>query len=375
MSLQFAEKLLTWFGQHARLLPWRGQRDPYIIWVSEIMLQQTRVETVIPYYERWVERFPDLFTLANADVQEVLSAWEGLGYYRRARDLHRAAQIVVKEHNGSLPPNAASLRKLPGIGRYTAGAIAAFAFGLDEPVLDGNIKRVLSRVFNMRESIRSSAGERKLWGIVSSHLPPGHASDYNQALMDLGATICTPHNPDCTSCPLNEMCIAFADNLQDELPVKPAKEQIPHHTASAAVIHRENRVLIAQRPSNGLLGSMWEFPGARLKPGEDRLTCLKREIFEDLGIHIQVERDIGEYRHTYTHFRVTLHAYLCSLQNGSELSSQPERKLRWAAVSELSGYPMGKIDRQIASRLASGNDLFDPLTAPRVTNTLSLDGN
>ena len=323
------------------------------------MLQQTRVETVLPYYDRWMDRFPDIHTLASANLQEVLSVWEGLGYYRRARDLHRAAQILVLEHAGSLPGDTASLRKLPGIGRYTAGAIASIAFGLDEPVLDGNVKRVLARVFNMRESVRSSAGERNLWKLASSNLPPGHASEYNQALMDLGATLCTPHHPACIQCPLNDMCAAYDLGLQEQLPVSPARDQIPHHTTTAAVIYREGQVLIAQRLPEGLLGSMWEFPGGKLKPGEDLIACLQREIFEVLGVRILVGGVVGTYRHAYTHFRVTLHAYLCSMENGDEPAHQRGQPLRWAAISELSGYPMGKIDRQIASQLASRSDSLD----------------
>src|SRR5512145_3423018 len=191
MPTEFARRLLAWYGLNARTLPWRGYPDPYAVWVSEIMLQQTRVETVIPYFERWMKRFPTLQALAEAPLQDVLSLWEGLGYYSRARNLHKTAQIVMAEHNGKLPADVAALRRLPGIGRYTAGAMASIAFGFDEPALDGNIRRVYARLFDVAEPARSPAGEKQLWTLASEHLPPGRAGDYNQALMDLGATLCT----------------------------------------------------------------------------------------------------------------------------------------------------------------------------------------
>ena len=202
MSSFLAECLLDWYGRNARHLPWREYPNPYNVWISEVMLQQTRVETVLPYFQRWMEHFPSITALAEAPLEEVLSIWEGLGYYSRARNLQRAAQIVVSEHGGQLPAEPAELRKLPGIGRYIAGAIASIAFGQDEPALDGNIRRVLARAFDVSAPARSPQGERRLWKLAADHLPTGRAGDYNQALMDLGATICTPRAPDCPRCPL-----------------------------------------------------------------------------------------------------------------------------------------------------------------------------
>nr|HMN62198.1 A/G-specific adenine glycosylase [Anaerolinea sp.] len=208
MLSEVSRRLLAWYRQSARKLPWRGSRDAYAVWVSEIMLQQTRVETVIPYFERWMERFPTLRALAEASEQDVLRVWEGLGYYSRARNLHRAAQRVVEQYGGQVPPARADLERLPGVGAYTAGAIASMAFGLDEAALDGNIRRVLARVFNLDLPARSPAGERRLWELAREHLPPGQAGDYNQAWMDLGASICTPQKPTCLVCPLVEVCQA-----------------------------------------------------------------------------------------------------------------------------------------------------------------------
>ena len=353
MSSLLSENLLNWYAQSARQLPWRDQTDPYAIWVSEIMLQQTRVETVIPYYERWMQLFPNVATLAAASQQEVLAAWEGLGYYSRARNLQRAAQIVMLNYGGEVPSNLEEIRKLPGVGRYTAGAIASIAFNRDEPALDGNIRRVMARLFNVSEPARSPTGERKLWELVAANLPAGQAGAYNQALMDLGAAVCLPRAPDCAHCPVADFCQAFTLGLQEARPVGESRPVIPHQTVTAAVIWREGRVLIAQRPPDGLLGGMWEFPGGKLKPGEDLLACLKREICEELGAGISIDGSLGVYRHAYTHFKVTLHAFSCTLINGVEPSPLQVQALRWIEVSELPSYQMGKIDRKIANRLLS----------------------
>lgn len=348
---EFTLDLLAWYAQHARVLPWRGNCNPYAIWVSEVMLQQTRVETVIPYFERWMRRFPTLAALAQASQQEVLAAWEGLGYYSRARNLHRAAQIVVQQLGGELPRDLQALSRLPGVGRYTAGAIASLAFGVDAPALDGNIRRVLARVFNLTEPARSPAGERRLWELAAQHLPAGRAGDYNQALMDLGATICTPRLPNCPACPVSRSCLARSLGVQHERPVSLPKPAIPHYVVTAAVICHEAQVLITQRPLDGLLGGLWEFPGGKLQPGEDLQTCLQREICEELGAGVTVQAALGVYRHAYTHFRVTLHAFHCSLSNGSQPRPLQVKDLRWVAPAELPSYPMGKIDRLIARDL------------------------
>jgi len=352
MPSQFTDRLLNWYAKNARQLPWRGTQDPYAIWVSEIMLQQTRVDTVTPYYKRWMEFFPTVQALAGASLQAVLVVWEGLGYYSRARNLHRAAQIVVNEYNSTLPSEVKELQRLPGIGRYTAAAISSIAFGHDEPALDGNIRRVLARVFEVREPARSTKGEKQLWELAAKHLPKGEASAYNQALMDLGALICTPKDPNCIACPLAEQCAARALNIQEELPVVQSKKKLPHHIVTAAVIQRNGCVLIAQRPSNGLLGSMWEFPGGKLQSGEDLTSCLQREIQEELEVYIRVGEPLGVFDHAYTHFRVTLHAFYCTLPSG-EPRNVEHLALAWVSPSDLSDYPMGKIDRQIAGILSA----------------------
>jgi A/G-specific adenine glycosylase len=348
----FANKLFVWYSKNKRDLPWRGHPDPYAVWVSEIMLQQTRIETVLPYFARWMDRFPTVNELAAASQQEALNLWEGLGYYSRARNLHKAARTVIEEYNGQLPKDVKALRELPGIGRYTAGAIASLAFGQDEAVVDGNVKRVLSRAFDVQEPVDTSAGEKAIWALAEKHLPAGRAGDYNQALMDLGATICLPRNPKCAECPVKRICKAYALQIQEERPVFKPKSHIPHHMVAAAVIRKNGRVLIAQRPQGGLLGGMWEFPGGKQEDGEALKACLRREIQEELGVQIKVGNELGVFRHAYTHFRVTLHAFACTLSTGKPQAIVPDG-LKWVKPDSLEGYPMGKLDRRISQTLAN----------------------
>ncbi|HTX91396.1 MAG TPA: A/G-specific adenine glycosylase [Anaerolineales bacterium] len=349
---EFSRLILDWYAAQGRKLPWRNSPDPYAVWVSEIMLQQTRVEAVLPYFARWMERFPTVADLAAASQQEVLTLWEGLGYYSRARNLHKAAGIVVDEHAGRLPSDPAALRRLPGIGRYTAGAIASMAFGQDVATLDGNIRRVLARAFDVAEPADSSAGERLLWKLAEEHLPGGRAGDYNQALMDLGATVCLPRNPTCLVCPLTGLCRAYQLGIQEQRPVLKPRAEAPHYVVTAAVIRRDGKVLLAKRPAKGLLGGLWEFPGGKVEEGESLEACLKREILEELGATIRVVEPFGVYEHAYTHFRITLHAFLCELAEGEPRALQAD-ELAWVAPEGFAGYPMGKVDRLIARRIGS----------------------
>lgn len=349
MQPGFTQHLLDWYAVQQRSLPWRGHPDAYAVWISEIMLQQTRVETVIPYFERWMECFPTLADLAAAEQQAVLKQWEGLGYYSRARNLHKAAQQVMEKFGGIIPQDLKSLRSLPGVGRYTAAAIASMAFGVDAAALDGNIRRVLARLFDVSIPARSAQGEKRLWELAQAHLPPGRAGEYNQALMDLGALICTPKNPNCAGCPIAGDCLAYRRGVQHERPVLEARAETPHYTVTAAVIQRGDKVLIARRPQNGLLGGLWEFPGGKLEDGEALEACLKREILEELQMEIEVRQPFGIYQHAFTHFRITLHAFLCAA-DGEPAATEASAVL-WVYPHELGNYPMGKVDRQIARKI------------------------
>jgi A/G-specific adenine glycosylase len=303
-----------------------------------------------------MERFPDIPTLARASQDEVLSAWEGLGYYSRARSLHKTARLLVDANAGELPESVDALRKLPGIGPYTAAAIASIAFGLDVPALDGNIRRVLARVFNVDVPARSPEGESILLQHAAENLPPGQAGDYNQALMDLGAAICTPRNPRCSHCPVAALCQARILGIQEQRPVLERKPETPHYIVTAAVIHRDFRVLIAQRPAAGLLGGLWEFPGGKQQEGEDLPECLKREISEELGVVVDVGEQVGVFRHAYSHFKVTLHAFHCRLVSGEPEPVEAD-DIRWVEIAALTSFPMGKIDRLISTVLQATGTL------------------
>ncbi len=355
-SASLAERLLDWYARSARRLPWRDYPQPYAVWVSEIMLQQTRVETARPYFLSWMRRFPDVRALAAAEQQAVLNAWEGLGYYTRARNLHRAAQIVVERHDGRLPAEYGALLQLPGIGAYTAAAILSIAFGQDIPAVDANVRRVFARLFDVDTPLGAARTEKRLRALAESHLPPGRASEYNQALMDLGALVCTPRAPQCAACPLEALCLARARGVQQERPVRPARTKKPHHRVAAAVIWREGRVLLARRPEDGLLGGLWEFPGGKLQAGETYPAALRREIREELAADIEVGPALGTYRHAFTHFRITLRAYSCRLRPGSAPPQALEHSaIVWQPVEALDDFPMGKVDRQIARRLQRGD--------------------
>ena len=351
MMSELSDRILPWYAHYGRKQLWRGEPpEPYEVWVAVIMLQQTRVETVIPYLERWLANFPTVFDLAHASEQEVLSVWEGLGYYSRARNLHKAAAIVMEEFGGELPRSLPDLRRLPGIGRYTAGAVASIAFGMDAGALDGNLKRVFARVFDVSEPSDSPTGEAVLWDLAEKTLPAGRAGTYNQALMDLGATVCLPRNPACSHCPLADICRASLLGIQEQRPVLKVKVKGPHFTVTAAVLRRDDKVLLAKRPSKGLLGGMWEFPGGKVEPDESLQSCLAREIHEELGVDIHVGQPFGIYEHAYSHFSITLHAFLCELVDGEPRAIEAA-ELAWVPPAELKQYPMGKVDRQIAQSL------------------------
>jgi len=345
--------LLIWYRAHRRDLPWRHTRDPYAVWVSEVMLQQTRVEAVRPYYLRWMRRFPSIARLADSRPDQVLAVWEGLGYYRRALQLRRAAQAVRNDHAGRLPGTAAELRDLPGVGPYTAAAVAALAFGEDEIALDGNLRRVLARLLNLPVDPRSPAGEARVLRFARRHLPRGRAAAFNQALMDLGSEVCIPRRPRCDVCPLRRVCRARLRGVQDSRPVRPRRRRSPRRIATAGVIRQNGRVLIGRRPEGRLLGGLWEFPGGKCWRSETAGTCLRRELREELGIEVEVGAPVGIFCHSYTHFQVSMHAFECRIRRGRPRARE-HTALRWVTPGRLASYPMGRVARRIANVVAEG---------------------
>ena len=286
--------LLDWIAAGRRDLPWRRGRAPYAVWISEVMLQQTQVASVTPYFERWLIRFPSVRALAEAPLDDVLKAWEGLGYYARARNLQAAAQEIVAQHGGEIPADREALLRLPGVGRYTAGAILSLAFGKAEPILDGNVRRVLCRVDDIADEPKAPATERRLWERADALVkaaPAGRTGDLNEALMELGALICTPGKPDCATCPLAESCLAHARGVEAERPVKTARKQPPHYDVTAALIQDPGGwYLIVRRPAEGLLGGLWGFPGSAAGDCNAPVTgsgalaiCLADALRDDVG--------------------------------------------------------------------------------------------
>ncbi len=347
----FRTRLLDWYRANKRDLVWRNSADPYHIWISEIMLQQTRVDQMGAYFERFIEVFPTVRDLAAASEDQVLKIWEGLGYYARARNMHKAAKRMVEDHGGQVPETYQELERLPGIGSYTAAAVSSIAFDRDHPALDGNVTRVLCRVLRVEEDPRKTGTKAGLIAAGEKLLAPGQAGDFNQAMMELGARVCTPVQPRCGGCPLHPLCRAYGE-MEDPtaLPLKTEKKKKPHYQVAAGLIWKEGELLIAQRPSEGLLGRLWEFPGGKQESGETLEECLIREIREELGIAIKVKEHLTSVDHGYSHFSITLHAF-----NAVYLSGTPRAiecaDWRWVEPTGLDGYAFSRADRRIIEYL------------------------
>ena len=357
MAPLFTNALLNWYQHNRADLPWRRDPSPYQVWLSEIMLQQTQVKAVIPYYRRFIGAFPTIEALAAAPLDDVLKQWEGLGYYSRARNLHRAASIVMSEHGGELPSDLAALLKLPGIGPYTAGAIASIAFGRPVPALDGNVIRVLARLLDLDEDVSQSATLEKLWRVADDWLPAGDAGAFNQSLMELGQRLCRPKNPRCGDCPIQARCRAWSAGTQSQRPRRAKRKPTPHYDVAAGLIRDESgRLLIAQRPLDGLLGGLWEFPGGKVEHEESLADCLKRELREELAIEVEVGALFTVVDHAFTHFKITLHAFDCRYRRALPPHAEPQtlgaRDWAWATEAQLAEYSFGKADRMVIDELA-----------------------
>ena len=346
----FERDLLPWFAGHQRSMPWRSNRTAYRVWISELMLQQTRVDTVRPYFQRWMRRFPSLRALAQAPLQDVLKQWEGLGYYARARNAHRTAQELVQNRGGRFPQTAAELRELPGIGPYTAAAIASLAFNQPVAVLDGNVMRVLSRLLACPQDIRLGATRHAMQAWADQLLKRDQPGASNEALMELGATVCTPA-PDCPRCPLRGSCQALAAGNPESYPVKKKADKVPHrHVGAGIIVRRDGRILIAQRRENAMLGGMWEFPGGGQEAGETLEQCVARELQEELGIRVRVGPHFLTVAHAFSHFTMDLHAYWVRIDSGRPRPLHCA-DLVWVAPRDIAAYPLPRADQHILARL------------------------
>jgi A/G-specific adenine glycosylase len=344
-------RLLPWFEANRRSMPWRSNRTPYRVWISELMLQQTRVDQATPYFQRFMKRFPSLKSLAAASQEEVLKQWEGLGYYSRARNLHKAAQIISRDMNGRFPAAAEDMLKLPGIGSYTAAAIGSLAFNLDLAVLDGNVIRVLSRLFAYPADTRSAKAKNELQRLADTLLVRGRAGQFNEAMMELGATVCLPKNPQCSACPLRGACLGHQSGRPVDYPVTAPKKKVPHLIVGAAVVtNRKGEVLIARRRDQDMLGGLWEFPGGKQEAGETIQQCIVRELKEELGINVETGDFLVTVKHAYSHFTMDMHTYYARITSGRPRPIHCQDYC-WVKISALRKFPYSKADLYIIDEL------------------------
>jgi A/G-specific adenine glycosylase len=335
-SASFNRSLLRWYDRNRRDLPWRATpANPYHVLVSEFMLQQTQVATVVPYFLRFMAKFPTIADLAKSTEQDVLRLWQGLGYYSRARNLRAAAKTIRAEHNGKIPGDAASLLNLPGIGRYTAGAIASIAFGKPEPILDGNVARVLCRLHGIESDVRDPKTVRELWRLAGQLVPARQPGDFNSAMMELGATVCTPRNPSCDGCPLRQNCRARKTGRQHLIPRRKQKSPVPLEQRWTYAICRGNRWLIEQRPAAGRWARLWQFP-----------TLMPDNVPE---FRISNVKPLGRIEHLLSHRKYVFTAFSCDA--ASNIQIRPGQK--WIRLTHLGRYPMSKPQLRIARRICS----------------------
>lgn len=347
-----ADCLVAWYKENSRDLPWRRDPTPYKIWISEIMLQQTQVSTVIPYYRRWMQRFKDVQSVAEASAEELLKHWEGLGYYARVQNLQKAARILCDRFNGRFPQDHASLLRLPGIGRYTAGAIMSLAFNEDFPAVDGNVKRVFARLFNISTPINGASASGFLWDKAWQVLPQGRARDFNQALMELGAIICTPKLPQCAVCPVANYCESLALRVVAERPAPGPRKTTQPIQVALGVLVRDNKIFIQKRQDKGLMPGLWEFPGGKLIPGETPEEALYREFSEELELDVCCLDRITTIRHAYTSFRVALHAFFCELRDQKQKPVlHAASEARWVTRDQLSRFAFPAANRKLIELL------------------------
>lgn len=332
-------QLLDWYAVHARDLPWRRGHLPYHIWISEMMLQQTRIERAVDYFHRWVRRFPDIVHVAAAAEDEVLKHWEGLGYYSRARRIKETAGILVSLYGGRLPADHQALLDLPGIGPYTAGAIMSLAFNEKYPVVDANVERLFARIFNIKGPVKEKKNRRFIWRTAGELIPDNQARNFNQALMELGALVCGPKNPGCPSCPVDMHCESRRLGISSQRPVPPRHEKIVRIDMATGVLIHRGRIFIQKRPAKGVWANLWEFPGGRLESGETPEQALVREYCEETGFSIGRLQKIKVIRHSYTKYRVTLSCYFCRLLDGAITPClHAAQDYRWITPAQLDDF-------------------------------------
>ncbi|MFH2219030.1 MAG: A/G-specific adenine glycosylase [Pseudomonadota bacterium] len=339
------KRLIAWYGENQRKLPWRETDDPYRIWVSEVMLQQTQVNTVLPYYQRFFLYFPELKHLARADLQDVLKAWEGLGYYARARNLHRSAKIVFEKYGGKIPENPSRFRELPGVGNYIAAAVMSIAFCQPHSVVDGNVKRVIARLLQLDAPVNKSVSYGKFKAVSDRLLDTRNPGIFNQAMMELGALKCTPRKPDCSTCPIIFFCRAHHAGTVNEYPKRVKLPPTPEYHIAVGVVYKNGHVLITRRKSEGLLGGLWEFPGGKVRKDESAETACLREIKEEVNLSVEIASFLTRVKHAYTHFKVRVDVFCCKYIAGDVQLKGPV-DYQWIELYEIEQYPFPKANHK-----------------------------
>ena len=346
-SQRMTRELLDWFDENRRDLPWRRTDDPYRIWVSEVMLQQTQVRTVIPYYQRFLARFPDLAAFAAAPLDDVLKHWEGLGYYARARNLHAAARALA---GAGVPDDPDRFGALPGVGPYMRAAVMSIAFARPLATVDGNVKRVLARAFAVEHAVDRPAGARAVQALADELLDSSHPGEFNQAMMELGALVCRPRNPACTSCPWSQSCAAVAAGAQERYPRTSPKRAVPTARIAVGVVSRRGRLLITRRAESAMLGGLWEFPGGKIRRGEAAEDACRREIREETGLEVDIVEHVASVQHAYSHLKVKIEVFRCAHRKGRVQLSGPVDH-RWILLEETANYAFPKANHKFLPAL------------------------
>ena len=357
-------RLKTWYAKRARSLPWRETGEAYPIWISEIMLQQTTVTAVVPYFEKFLARFPTIHELANAEQDDVLRHWEGLGYYSRARNILKTAKVLVEESDGVFPRTVDELTALPGIGRYTAGAILSFAFDIPAPIVEANTLRLFSRMLAYEDDPRASRGQKTLWAFAEHLLPRKEVGSFNQSIMDLGSLVCTPTKPDCPNCPVQKNCQAFALGKQEQIPPKAAPPEITQVVEVSVAAQHDGQFLLRQNPEGQRWAGLWDFIRFPLedeplvpesgfgsgKPLAKRfLNYVEKTVFKQTGLEVQIERFLAEQKHTVTRYQIRLQCLLASVENPGEFTESKTQ--HWVAPTEFDNYPLSTTGRKLARLL------------------------
>jgi A/G-specific adenine glycosylase len=346
IDIEFLRKqLITWYLANHRDLPWRRSKNAYRIWVSEVMLQQTQVNTVLSYYRRFLKTFPNIKKLAGADLQAILKVWEGMGYYARARNLHRAAKAVVQDHGGRIPDTWEAFHGLPGVGDYIAAAVLSMAFDQPYAVVDGNVKRVLARLYKIQAPVNQASSQNRFKAAADKLLDSQQPGIFNQAVMELGALICKPRNPSCDACPLNSFCRAYKTNQVAGFPKRQQPKATPKYHIAVGVVFKNDRVLITQRKAEGLLGGLWEFPGGKIRDGESAQAACIREIKEEVNLNVNIDRHLATVQHAYTHFKIVMDVFCCRYISGRVYLRGPVA-FRWIRLNEYKRYPFPKANHK-----------------------------